>query len=160
VLDVDAASCAAALKDAVVSAWRMETFENATGVVVVNDAYNANPESMAAALRAARWIARDGRLAAVLGHMAELGDIALEEHERLGELVVRLGVDRLITVGEPARMIARAAVREGALPEDVASYDAIDDALDDVRSWARAGDVVLVKGSRVVGLERLAEALR
>ena len=159
-LGVDPAGCAAALKETRVSAWRMDVFTNADGVVVVNDAYNANPESMAAGLRATRWIARDRRIVAVLGHMAELGAIALEEHERLGELLVRLGVDRIVTVGEPARAIARAAIREGALREDVACYDALDDAVDDLRSWVRPGDVVVVKGSRVVGLERVAEALR
>jgi len=159
-LGVSVEECATALKAARVSRWRMETFTTSDGVVVVNDAYNANPDSMAAGLRAARWMARTGRLAAVLGHMAELGPIALEEHERLGELVVRIGVDRLVTVGEQAAVIARAAVREGALPEDVAAYDSADDAARDVRSWARPGDVVLVKGSRIAGLERVAEALR
>jgi len=154
------AECAAALKGAGVARWRMETFTGSSGIVVVNDAYNANPESMAAALKAARWIAEGTRLAAVLGHMAELGPIAFEEHERLGELVVRIGVERLITVGDEARAIARAAIREGQLPEDVASYDDPMDAADDVRRWANPGDVVLVKGSRVAGLERAAEALR
>ena len=155
-----AAECAAALKGARISAWRMETFTTSRGVVVVNDAYNANPESMSAALKTSRWMARRGRLAAVLGHMAELGPIAFEEHERLGELLVRIGVDRLITVGEPARAIARAAIREGQLPQDVASYGEPAEAANDVRVWARPGDVVLLKGSRVVGLERAAEALR
>ena len=155
-----AAECAVALKGARIAAWRMETFTTSGGVVVVNDAYNANPESMSAALKTSRWLARRGRLAAVLGHMAELGPIAFEEHERLGELVVRIGVDRLITVGEPARAIARAAIREGQLPQDVASYGEPDEAANDVRAWARSGDVVLLKGSRVVGLERAAEALR
>jgi UDP-N-acetylmuramoyl-tripeptide--D-alanyl-D-alanine ligase len=159
-LGLSAAECAAALKGARVSAWRMETFTTADGVVVLNDAYNANPESMAASLRTAGWIARRGRLAAVLGHMAELGPIAFEEHERLGELVVRIGVDRLITVGAPARAIARAAIREGQLPADVASYDDPMRAAEDVRSWAGEGDVVVIKGSRVAGLERVAEALR
>jgi UDP-N-acetylmuramoyl-tripeptide--D-alanyl-D-alanine ligase len=159
-LGLSAAECAAALKGARVSAWRMETFTTADGVVVLNDAYNANPESMAACLKTARWIARGRRLAAVLGHMAELGPIAFDEHERLGEVVVRVGIERLITVGEPARAIARAAVREGQLPEDVASYDDPLEAVDDVRAWAGAGDVVVIKGSRVVGLERAAEALR
>jgi UDP-N-acetylmuramoyl-tripeptide--D-alanyl-D-alanine ligase len=138
----------------------MERFTTEQGVSVVNDAYNANPESMAAGLRTARWMASEGRLVAVLGHMAELGPIAVEEHERLGELVVRLGVDRLITVGEQARSIARSAVREGQLPEDVASYEDPDQVVEDLRGWLRAGDVVLIKGSRVAGLERLAEALR
>ncbi len=154
------AECAAALKGAGVARWRMETFTDASGVVVVNDAYNANPESMAAALKAARWMATRTRLAAILGHMAELGPIAFQEHERLGELVVRIGVERLITVGDEARAIARAAIREGQLPQDVASYDRPEDAAEDVRAWARAGDVVLLKGSRVAGLERAAEALR
>jgi UDP-N-acetylmuramoyl-tripeptide--D-alanyl-D-alanine ligase len=159
-LGLSSAEVAAALKGARVSAWRMETFTTAGGIVVVNDAYNANPESMAAGLRTARWMARRGRLVAVLGHMAELGPIALEEHERLGELVVRIGVDRLVTVGEPARAIARAAIREGQLPEDVAQHEDPAEAVEDLRGWAREGDVVLIKGSRVVGLERVAEALR
>jgi UDP-N-acetylmuramoyl-tripeptide--D-alanyl-D-alanine ligase len=159
-LGLSVAECAAGLKGVHVSRWRMETFTTAEGVVIVNDAYNANPESMGAGLRAARWMARDGRLVAVLGYMAELGPISVQEHERLGELVVRLGVDRVVTVGEEARRVARAAVREGALPESVASFDHAEDAAADVRRWARPGDVVLIKGSRVVGLERVAEALR
>jgi UDP-N-acetylmuramoyl-tripeptide--D-alanyl-D-alanine ligase len=160
VLGISPAECSAALKGAGVSAWRMETFTTADGVTVLNDAYNANPESMAAGLKTARWMARDGRLAAVLGHMAELGPIAFDAHERVGELVVRIGVDRLVTVGDPASAIARAAVREGQLPVDVAAYEDPAGAVADIRAWARRGDVVLVKGSRVVGLERVAEALR
>lgn len=159
-LGVTPAECAAALKGARVSAWRMETFTTPDGVLVLNDAYNANPESMAAGLKTARWIARHGRLAAVLGHMAELGPIAFDEHERLGELVVRIGVDRLVTVGEPARSIARAAIREGQLPEDVVDVDDVGAAAAEVKAWSREGDVVLIKGSRVAGLERVAEALR
>jgi UDP-N-acetylmuramoyl-tripeptide--D-alanyl-D-alanine ligase len=157
---LSAVECATALKGAQVSAWRMEAFVSAGGVSVVNDAYNANPESMAAGLKAARWMARDGRLIAVLGHMAELGAIALDEHDKLGELIVRIGVDRLITVGKTAGLIARAAVREGQLPEDVASYNDVESALAAVRASTGPGDVVFIKGSRVVGLERLAEALR
>jgi len=159
-LGVPLEGCADALKDARVSAWRMETFTTRAGVVILNDAYNANPESMAAGLKTARWIARDRRLAAVLGGMAELGDISAAEHDRLGELVARIGVERLVTVGEPARAIARAALREGLLPEDVATCHGREDAIEDVRGWARGGDVVFLKGSRVVGLERVAEALR
>jgi UDP-N-acetylmuramoyl-tripeptide--D-alanyl-D-alanine ligase len=157
---VSVAEAATALKGARIARWRMETFTNADGIVVVNDAYNANPESMAAGLRAATWMARSGRLAAVLGHMAELGAISSDEHDRLGELVVRLGVDRLVTVGPVARSVAAAALREGALPESVVSVDTPAEAAEDVRGWARTGDVVLVKGSRVAGLERVAEALR
>ncbi len=156
---VTLAECAAALKGAGVAHWRMETSTGTSGIVIVNDAYNANPESMAAALKSARWMAKGERLVAVLGHMAELGPVEFEEHEKLGQLVVRIGVERLITVGEQARAIARAAIREGQLPEDVASYEDPSDAAADVRAWARPGDVVLVKGSRVAGLERVAETL-
>lgn len=155
-----AAECAVALKDARISPWRMETFETTSGLIVVNDAYNANPESMAAALKTARWIAKGARLVAVLGHMAELGPVTFDEHERLGELVVRIGVDRLITVGETARQVARAAIREGQLPEDVASFEDPAEVAADVHAWGRPGDVVLLKGSRVAGIERVAEALR
>ena len=149
-----------ALRTASVSPWRMETFTTPDGIRVVNDAYNANPESMAAALRTARRMAAGRRLVAVLGSMAELGPISLAEHERLGELAARIRVDRLITVGEESAPIAASAVREGMLPEDVVSYDDPESALADVRRSAAGGDLVLVKGSRVVGLERLAEALR
>jgi UDP-N-acetylmuramoyl-tripeptide--D-alanyl-D-alanine ligase len=138
----------------------METFTTGDGVRVVNDAYNANPESVAAALRTARWMAGDAALIAVLGPMAELGDIALEEHERVGELAARLRVDRLVTVGADAEAIAVSGVREGVPPDDVASYPDAEGALADVRAHARPGDLVLVKASRVAGLDRLAEALR
>ncbi|MBI3647859.1 MAG: UDP-N-acetylmuramoyl-tripeptide--D-alanyl-D-alanine ligase [Actinobacteria bacterium] len=160
VMGLTAAECATGLKGARISHWRMETFSSPDGIRVVNDAYNANPESMAAALKAARWMARDSRLIAVLGVMAELGAISDEEHERIGELVARIGVGRLVTVGAGARRIALAGIREGVEPENVASYDDPEEALDDVRAHARPGDVLLFKGSRVAGLERLAEALR
>jgi UDP-N-acetylmuramoyl-tripeptide--D-alanyl-D-alanine ligase len=151
---------ARALGGAGVSRWRMETFTTDAGVRVLNDAYNANPESTAAALRTARWIAGESRLIAVLGEMAELGPISEEEHDRVGSLVARVRVDRLITVGDAARATARAALREGMQTQDVASYDTAAEALEDVRGWASAGDLVLCKGSRVAALEAIAEALR
>jgi UDP-N-acetylmuramoyl-tripeptide--D-alanyl-D-alanine ligase len=138
----------------------METFTTTAGVRVLNDAYNANPESTAAALRTARWMAGKERLIAVLGEMAELGPISEDEHDRVGELAARIRVDRLITVGGAAETIARAAIREGMEPGDVAIHDSTDEALDDVRRFAAPGDLVVFKGSRVAGLETLAEALR
>ena len=157
---VTLAETATALKGAGVARWRMETSTASSGVVVVNDAYNANPESMAAALRAARWMAGEGHLIAVLGTMAELGPIAAREHERIGELAARIRVDRLIAVGASARQIVDAGLREGVEPDNVACYEDPDQVLDDVRRSARPGDLVLFKGSRVAGLERMAEALR
>jgi UDP-N-acetylmuramoyl-tripeptide--D-alanyl-D-alanine ligase len=151
---------ARALAGAGVSRWRMETFTGESGVRVLNDAYNANPESMAAALRTARWIAGEDRLIAVLGEMAELGPISTEEHDRIGSLAARVRVDRLITVGDAARATARAALREGMEPHDVVSYETATEALEDVRGSTKAGDLVLCKGSRVAALETIAEALR
>jgi UDP-N-acetylmuramoyl-tripeptide--D-alanyl-D-alanine ligase len=159
-LGVPLGDVAAALTTARISRWRMEASTTQSGVRVLNDAYNANPESTAAALRTARWIAGEGRLIAVMGEMAELGPIAEREHDRVGELAARIRVDRLITVGEAAEPIARAAIREGMSPSDVASYADVSDALEDARRSARPGDLVLCKGSRVAGLERIAEALR
>jgi UDP-N-acetylmuramoyl-tripeptide--D-alanyl-D-alanine ligase len=159
-LGVSLDDVALALAAAGVSRWRMETFTTDAGLRVLNDAYNANPESTAAALRTARWMAGRSRLIAVLGEMAELGPISAEEHDRVGELAARVRVDRLITVGEAARATARAALREGMEPRDVASYETAADALTDVRASASPGDLVLCKGSRVAGLEWVAEALR
>ncbi len=138
----------------------METLETAKGVRVLNDAYNANPESMAAALKTGRWMAGEAKFVAVLGQMAELGPISQDEHERIGELAARLRVDRLITIGPEAKAIAVAGVREGVPPEDVASYDDVAEALADVVARVGPGDLVLCKGSRVAGMERLADALQ
>jgi UDP-N-acetylmuramoyl-tripeptide--D-alanyl-D-alanine ligase len=159
-LGVPLADGAAALRAARSSPWRMETFVGAGGIRVVNDAYNANPESMAAALRAARWIAGDRRLVAVLGPMAELGPITDEAHERIGDLAARIRVDRLVVVGTDAERIAVAAVREGVPPEQVVVVEDAEAALAEVLAGSEPGDVVLCKASRVAGLERVAEALR
>jgi UDP-N-acetylmuramoyl-tripeptide--D-alanyl-D-alanine ligase len=78
----------------------------------------------------------------------------------VGEQAARIRVDRLVVVGAGAEGIARAAIREGMAPADVATYGNVAEAIDDVRRSAAPGDLVLCKGSRVAGLERVAEALR
>jgi UDP-N-acetylmuramoyl-tripeptide--D-alanyl-D-alanine ligase len=119
-------------------------------VTIVNDAYNANPDSMEAALRTVT--AMPGRHVAVLGLMAELGSAAEEEHARIGELAVDLGIARLIVVGEEPGMAAAA----GGIATRVADADEAAVAL---RSVVRDGDVVLVKASHSLGLEALAARL-
>jgi UDP-N-acetylmuramoyl-tripeptide--D-alanyl-D-alanine ligase len=158
-MGLSAGECAASLKEARVSPWRMEVLEAPSGLRVLNDAYNANPSSMAAALRAARVMAGDGRCIAVLGEMAELGSIAPEEHARIGELVARLGIERLVTVGEAADAIAISAVREGVEPDRVRRCSTVEEAMEAVLADVRPDDLVLVKASRALGLERLAERL-
>ena len=159
-LGVTVEQTAKGLAGARVSVGRMDVFKNRDGITVVDDSYNANPTSMSAALKAARWMAGDGRCIAVLGSMAELGPISVEEHHRIGELLVRLGINDLVTVGEEARVIAAGAEREGLEPQHIQTCDDVDHAVAAIRSLARPGDLVLVKASRAAGLERLAEALR
>jgi UDP-N-acetylmuramoyl-tripeptide--D-alanyl-D-alanine ligase len=131
------------LADARLSAWRMEVARTASGAVVINDAYNANPQSMEAALRSLVVLDARQRIA-VFGPMLELGAVSEREHGRIGALARALGVTRLVTVGAPAY---------GG--EDVADIDAARAALGTIG----AGDVVLVKASRAAGFERLAAAL-
>jgi UDP-N-acetylmuramoyl-tripeptide--D-alanyl-D-alanine ligase len=148
------------LATASLSTGRMEVFETPDGIRVVNDAYNANPTSMAAALKALRSMAGGRRSVAVLGHMAELGAIAGAEHERIGELAARLGIDALVIVGKDAALIAAGAAREGVEPDRIVTCEEPDQAARAVRTLAGRGDVVLVKASRVERLERVADALR
>nr|WP_202447003.1 UDP-N-acetylmuramoyl-tripeptide--D-alanyl-D-alanine ligase [Streptomyces sp. SID5468] len=157
---------ASALSEAgTLSRWRMEVVERPDGVTVVNDAYNANPESMRAALRALAAMgdaarARGGRTWAVLGEMAELGDDSLAEHDAVGRLAVRLNVSKLVAVGgEPAAWLDMGAKNEGSWGEESVHVSDAETAIDLLRSQLRPGDVVLVKASRAMGLERVAQAL-
>jgi UDP-N-acetylmuramoyl-tripeptide--D-alanyl-D-alanine ligase len=142
------------------SPMRMELHERADGLVVVNDAYNANPASMAAAIEALVAIGsrRRRRTVAVLGVMLELGAGAEEAHREVGRLAAAAGVDLLVTVGEGARAIADgfASVRSDTLPIVAAGRD---EALARVRENVAAGDVVLVKASRGAALEKIADGL-
>ncbi|MER5971072.1 UDP-N-acetylmuramoyl-tripeptide--D-alanyl-D-alanine ligase [Streptomyces sp. NPDC002055] len=147
------------------SRWRMEVTERSDGVTVVNDAYNANPESMRAALRALAAMggaaqAKGGRTWAVLGRMAELGDDSLAEHDAVGRLVVRLNVSKLVAVGGPeAAWLDMGAKNEGSWGEESVHVSDARAAIDLLRSELRPGDVVLVKASRAEGLERVAQGL-
>ncbi len=137
----------------------MEVTRRPDGVIVVNDAYNANPESVRAAIDALAVLARGHRAFAVLGQMTELGGQAEALHEAAGEQAARAGVAGVIVVGEQATPILTGAKAvptwQGELlqvPDAAAAMRALDNRLAD-------GDVVLVKASHSVGLERLALAL-
>jgi UDP-N-acetylmuramoyl-tripeptide--D-alanyl-D-alanine ligase len=144
-----------------VSRWRMEVTERPDGVTVVNDAYNANPDSMRAALKTLAVMSRgkQRRTWAVLGPMAELGDDTRDAHMELGRFVVRLDVSRLVVVGPEAGGIHAGAVLEGSWGEESVHVDDADAAVALLREEVAAGDVVLVKASRSAGLERVAAAL-
>ena len=96
------------------SRWRMEVTERADGLIMINDAYNASPESMRAALKSLKRSPTGRRCWAVLGEMRELGDCSVAEHDAIGRLAVRLDVQRLVVVGEGARPIYQAAGLEGS----------------------------------------------
>lgn len=166
VLGMSVEEIATALSGAgTLSRWRMEVTERADGVTIVNDAYNANPESMRAALRALAAMggsarAAGGRTWAVLGPMAELGDASLAEHDAVGRLAVRLNVSKLVAVGgREASWLQLGAYNEGSWGEESVVVSDAQAAVDLLRSELRPGDVVLVKASRSIGLERVALAL-
>jgi len=140
--------------------WRMEVQPREDGVVVINDAYNASPDSMAAALKTLAQITDETqRSVAILGEMAELGEYANEEHDRIGRLVVRLNIQKLIVVGHNARHIHNAAGLEGSWDGESVLVDTADEAYDVLRDQLRAGDVVLVKSSGSAGLRFLGDRI-
>ncbi|MEV5939620.1 UDP-N-acetylmuramoyl-tripeptide--D-alanyl-D-alanine ligase [Streptomyces sp. NPDC051994] len=160
-LGMSADEIARALSEAgTLSRWRMEVTERPDGVTVVNDAYNANPESMRAALRALAAMGNGRKTWAVLGPMAELGDESLAEHDAVGRLAVRLNVSKLVAVGgREASWLQLGAYNEGSWGEESVHVSDAQAAVDLLRSELRPGDVVLVKASRSIGLERVALAL-
>lgn len=158
-LDVDRA---ATVLESVTRAerWRMEVLEAGSGITVINDAYNASPDSVAAALKTlAQIVTPEQRSIAVLGEMAELGEYAREEHDRIGRLVVRLNIHKLVVVGDAARHVHMAAGLEGSwdgesmlVPDLEAAYEVLSNDL-------RSGDVVLVKSSKSANLRFLGDRL-
>lgn len=141
----DFVSVAAGLETATGSQWRMEIHRGR--FTVVNDAYNANPDSMEAAMRTVA--AMPGRHLAVLGTMAELGPLEVSEHERIGRLADSLGFAAVITVGDEPGIAAAAGPIARNVPDADAAYEVIIQIADDE-------DIVLVKASRAIGLEKLA----
>ncbi len=141
------------------SRWRMEVVERPDGVTVVNDAYNANPDSVRAALKALVAMGQGRRTWAVLGSMLELGDDSTAEHDAIGRLAVRLNISRLVVVGEIARPMATGAQHEGSWGEEVVWVPDADSARTLLEEELRAGDVVLFKSSRDAGLRWLGDQI-
>jgi UDP-N-acetylmuramoyl-tripeptide--D-alanyl-D-alanine ligase len=132
--------------------WRGEEGDLPGGGLLINDAYNANPVSMRAALAYLAERAGERRRVAILGDMAELGRTAPDYHREIGEAAVELGIDELLAVGE----LARGYLEGGVSGRWVAN---VHDALHEVEQLVRPGDAVLVKASRAIGLEAVAAAL-
>ena len=140
--------------------WRMELLSAPAGVTVINDAYNASPESTAAALRTLAELTRGRhRAIAIIGEMAELGEHAVEAHDAIGRLAVRLNIDRLIVVGERAHAMHLGAQHEGSWGNEALFVETNEAAYDAVRALLQPGDVVLVKSSNSAGLRHLGDRL-
>lgn len=138
------------------SKWRMEVHELGNHITLVNDCYNANPESMRAALAATASMAAGRRSWAILGEMRELGETSRIEHESLGRAAAEMGIDRLICIGD-----ALLPTHESALAAGLKSFAVTDiqDAVSIITTEAIPGDVIVVKASRGIALERVADAL-
>ncbi len=128
-------------------------------LTLFDDTYNANPESAKASVRVLAGIHGHNRRVIVLGDMLELGELAAELHHELGRSVAEAGIDNLFLVGELTRATA-AGAREGGMPkENIVHYASLDEALVEIPEQLQGGDLVLVKGSRAMGLERLVTRL-
>lgn len=147
------------LANVVPTAMRMEAFISASGITVVNDAYNASPTSMRAAVTALADMQTPGKRIAVLGDMAELGSLTDLAHFRLGEAVADSGIEQLVTVGARARRIAEAALAKGMDPSSVRPCVTVEEASEVLDDLLSPRDIVLVKASRSMGLERVVEGI-
>ncbi|WP_020660645.1 UDP-N-acetylmuramoyl-tripeptide--D-alanyl-D-alanine ligase [Amycolatopsis benzoatilytica] len=139
---------------------RMDVTTRADGVTILNDSYNANPESVRAGLKALASMSRGGRRAwAVLGVMGELGADSVTAHDEIGRLVVRLNIEKLVVVGQDAAAMHQGALQEGSWGDESVLVPDVGAAVAVLHDQLRPGDVVLVKASKVAGLWRVAEAL-
>ena len=148
--------CAAGLAKLTLTKGRLE-MKIVRGIQVIDDSYNANPDSMKAALLTLAQMSTNGRRIAVLGAMAELGAESANGHRQVGQSAADLGLDCVITIGDDATLIAEEAWRGGIAK--VLKFSHIDEAVKALRDLAHAGDLVLVKGSRSAKMERIVEGL-
>ncbi|WP_066080706.1 UDP-N-acetylmuramoyl-tripeptide--D-alanyl-D-alanine ligase [Pseudoclavibacter albus] len=139
--------------------WRMEVLTR-TPLTIINDAYNASPDSMAAALRTLAQIAApEQRTVAVLGAMSELGEYSVEEHDRLGLLAVRLNISQIVVVGREARALHLGAIAQGSWDGESVFVEDQDEAFEFLTKYLGEGDLVLVKSSNSAGLRHLGDRL-
>ena len=139
---------------------RMQSMVGKSGQIIINDAYNASPESMQAALQTLATLSKQGyRSIAVLGAMAELGEFRQEQHDRIGRLVVRYNIDQLLVIGEDAKLIHMGASQEGSWDGESLFFESINQAFEYLREKLADNDLVLVKASNSYGLIQLADDL-
>jgi len=125
------------------------------GVVILNDAYNANPASMRSAMEVLSELKAEGRKIAVLGDMLELGPQGPRLHRQVGHLVAKSGIDVLVVVGNMAKSIAQGAIQEGFEPQRVFRCADASQAAEHLKNMLQPGDVMLLKASRAMYLEKI-----
>lgn len=158
-LGLDAETIASVLAVSVPEPGRLEVIEAGGGFTIVNDAYNASPDSMRASLATFAATACRGRRIAVLGDMGELGEFAEQCHRGVGQLAASLPIDRLICVGELAAFIAEGARNAGMAEGAIVGARTVADVLEELDTVLEPGDIVLVKASHFMGLNRVVEGL-
>ena len=130
------------------------------GITIINDAYNANPKSMSAALQTLMQMKTAGRRIAVLGTMRELGEISISAHQQIGTMVASLNLDYLITVGELGHHIARGAKQAGMKSSQVYEFESNQDAAQLLSALVRSGDLILITASRKIKLAEIVSYLQ
>lgn len=147
-------------RSALAAPGRMEVLGGRDGITIINDAYNASPDSMSAALRTLAQIRKpEGRSVAVLGAMSELGDYSIEEHRRIGLLAVRLRLSQLVVVGAEARNLHISAINEGSWDGESVFCETQDEAFTYLERTLSRDDTVVVKSSNAAGLQSLGDRL-
>jgi len=141
------------------SPMRMEVLRLKEGVTLINDAYNANPRSMELALEILSEMKGKGRAIAVLGDMLELGDFSVEAHQHIGQRVKELSIDLLLALGEEAPVLIESAIRHGLDSEKARIVESHTEVISILKKMVRDGDWILIKGSRRMGMEKIAEGL-
>ena len=141
--------------------WRMELSVSPTGLTVINDAYNASPDSMRAALQTLAQLGRQTgkKTVAVMGEMAELGEFSAHEHDAIGRIAVRLNLGQVVVVGKAAKLIHMGASQEGSWDGESQYFDEISDALGYLRGMLTGDEIVLVKSSKSANLRYLGDDL-
>lgn len=151
--------CASALAVAEPEDGRQSFKQTATGNLLIDDAYNASPDSMKASLDTFAALEVNGKRIAILGDMGELGEHTREAHRSVGRMAAHAGIDTLICAGELARDIAQGAIDEGLPEESVHTMDNALQALDHIKDRLDSDDAVLVKASHFMGFEAIVEGL-
>jgi UDP-N-acetylmuramoyl-tripeptide--D-alanyl-D-alanine ligase len=157
-LKVDPEPALDGLKDVRLPAMRMEVLRG-NGLMLILDAYNANPQSMNAALQTLGEMSHGRRTIAILGDMAELGSLSEQGHREVGQTVAQVSPDQLITLGPKAKLIAEVAIENGYPSSKITLTEEITETSQAVEVLAQENDLILIKGSRVLEMERIAEQL-